>query len=131
MKKVFICSPYRGDTSRNIEQAKRYARFAYGCKYLPIVPHLYFPSFLSDDVPSERMDGIMLGLELMKQCEEIWIFGCRITDGMAFELAMARQLGILVDCYDEEISPIRHETFSIDERLDDRYRSVVCGMKFV
>ena len=38
MKKVFICSPYRGDVERNVALAKAHARFAARCGYCPVVP---------------------------------------------------------------------------------------------
>ena len=45
MKKVFICSPYRGDVERNVALAKAHARFAARCGYCPVVPHLMYPQF--------------------------------------------------------------------------------------
>lgn len=35
---VYICSPYSGDTERNIENAKKYSRFAVDRHCLPIAP---------------------------------------------------------------------------------------------
>lgn len=46
MKRVFICSPFRGAEEKNVELARKYARFAYEKGCLPVVPHLYFPQFL-------------------------------------------------------------------------------------
>lgn len=66
MKKVFICSPYRGDVERNVALAKAHARFAARCGYCPVVPHLMYPQFLKDSDPDERILGITLGVELMK-----------------------------------------------------------------
>ncbi len=31
MKKVFICSPYRGDVEKNVEKARYYSRMAAVC----------------------------------------------------------------------------------------------------
>ena len=50
MKKVFICSPYRGDIEKNVEKARYYSRMAAVCGYCPITPHLFFPQFLKDGV---------------------------------------------------------------------------------
>ena len=58
MKKVFICSPYRGDVERNVALAKAHARFAARCGYCPVVPHLMYPQFLKDSDPDERILGI-------------------------------------------------------------------------
>lgn len=37
---VYICSPYSGDTETNVENARRYSRFAVDSGFLPIAPHL-------------------------------------------------------------------------------------------
>lgn len=45
---IYICSPYFGDTKTNVENAKRYSRFAVDKHYLPIAPHIYFTQFMDD-----------------------------------------------------------------------------------
>ena len=79
-KKIFICSPYRGRVEENKKNAVSYARITAMSGDVPIVPHLYFPSFLDDNIPNERMTGIAMGLELMrseerrvgKECRSRW-----------------------------------------------------------
>lgn len=39
-KKVFICSPFRGDMEGNAKKAAVYCRIACEQGYLPIAPHL-------------------------------------------------------------------------------------------
>ena len=85
-KKIFICSPYRGRVEENKKNAVSYARITAMSGDVPIVPHLYFPSFLDDNIPNERMTGIAMGLELMDMCDEVYVFGFDITEGMKFEL---------------------------------------------
>ena len=51
---VYICSPYRGDTEKNGEKARRYSRFAIENKAIPITPHLLYPQFMDDSNPEER-----------------------------------------------------------------------------
>lgn len=89
MEKVFICSPYRGAEEKNVRLAAGYARFAYERGYLPIAPHLYFPQFLRDYIPKERMTGMELGLALMGECKEVWVFGEHISEGMLMEISYA------------------------------------------
>lgn len=69
---------------------------------LPIAPHLIFPQFLDDKVPSQRELGIQMGLELLADCRQLLYFGDRITPGMAREIARARELGIPVQHVQEE-----------------------------
>lgn len=97
MKKVFICSALRGDIQKNIAKANEYCRWAmltHGV--LPIAPHVYFTQFLDDSSQAERELGITAGLELLRDCEELWCFGDRITEGMTREISMAKSLGIAV-----------------------------------
>lgn len=63
MKKVFICSPLRGNIPENQAKAREYARSAVLEGYLPIVPHIYFTQFLDENKENERQIGIDAGIE--------------------------------------------------------------------
>lgn len=93
MKKIFICSPFRGDEENNRAKAAWYCRLAYQEGFLPIAPHLIFPQFLSENKSEEREAGILMGLELMRGCDEIWVFG-EATEGMKREIDFAKEYGI-------------------------------------
>ena len=41
MKKVYICSPCRGDYENNIQRAKEYSRAAVEKGVIPVTPHIY------------------------------------------------------------------------------------------
>src|SRR5699024_11216797 len=58
---VYICSPYAGEVAANVENARRYSRFAVDAGYIPIAPHLLFPQFLNDADPKERQLGLFFG----------------------------------------------------------------------
>ena len=73
MKKVFICSPYRGEVEKNTKIAREFGRLAAKCDYVPVIPHLVFPQFLDDNDPEERILGITLGAELLKVCDMMWV----------------------------------------------------------
>lgn len=96
MDKVFICSPYRGDTVTNSLNAENYCRDAALEGLLPIAPHLYFTRFLNDDFENEREQGIAFGVGLLKECKEIWVCGNVISEGMAKEIEVAKELGIKI-----------------------------------
>ena len=38
---VYICSKYRGDIKTNVENARKYCRFALDNMTIPTAPHLY------------------------------------------------------------------------------------------
>ena len=93
MKRVYICSPLRGDIKGNIEKAKKYCKLAIKMGYLPIAPHVYFTQFLDDRRPAERAQGLQFGLDLLNICDEIWVFGAA-SEGMKTEIDMADDLNM-------------------------------------
>lgn len=103
---VFICSPYKGDIEVNTSRAKRYGRFAVTKKQVPIIPHLMYPRFLDEDNPSERAMGLEMGLILLSKCQEIWVFGSRISKGMEIEIEKAKEMKIPIRYYDIHCKPV-------------------------
>ena len=95
MRKVYICSPYRGDVDRNVANARRYCRMAVEKGFIPVAPHIYFTQFLDDAIESERVAGINAGIELMNECCEVWVFDSP-TEGMRQEIECAERNGIPV-----------------------------------
>jgi len=96
MQLVFICSPFSGDIKRNTKKAAGYCRFAYSKGFVPYAPHLHNPNFLFEDIPEEREAGIALGIEILKRCNQLWLFGDKLTGGMRLELEAAQQMKIQV-----------------------------------
>ena len=97
MKKVYICSPYasQGIREENVKKAKRYCKAAIDRGCLPIAPHVFYTQILSDDIEEERAAGLRLGLELLKECDEIWVFQDNgISEGMKQEIELAKSLEI-------------------------------------
>lgn len=95
MKKVYIVSHYAGDIRTNTEKAKDYCRFAVSKGYLPFAAHLFFPLFLDEKEPVLRETGIEMGLEMLKTCDEVWVFDFNtISAGMQKEIREAERLGI-------------------------------------
>ncbi len=95
MKKVYICSPLGGDIDRNLQRVKRYTEYALKCGTAPVVPHFY-ALCLDDNDPKEREIGLTAGLSLLWFCDELWLFGNLITEGMRSELAFCRNLNICI-----------------------------------
>lgn len=95
MKKIDICSPLGGDVKANLEKAKEYARFALLSGTAPVVPHFYVLS-LNDDNLKEREIGMAAGLSLLWFCDELWVFGDKVTDGMQSEIKFCTNLNIRI-----------------------------------
>lgn len=94
---VYICSPLRGDYDTNIDNAISYSRAAFTRGYIPITPHIYFTRFLNDDNEMERAVAMDAGLQLLRMCSEVWVFGLDDpSEGMQAEIAFAIRNGIKV-----------------------------------
>lgn len=103
IKKVYICSRYRADEYHTTEDNVRRALLACstalrsGCA--PFAPHLIYPRCLDDDVPTERQTGIFAGMAWLADCDEVWQWGATVSEGMAQELALAKELGIPIKIF--------------------------------
>ena len=97
MKKVYICSPYasQGDKNQNVANAIAYCRMAILKGFIPIAPHVFYTQMLNDDIESERATGLAIGIELLKDCDEIWVFG-QVKGGMVAEVQKAKELGLKI-----------------------------------
>ena len=87
---VYICSPYAGDIEKNTYRARAFSRFAEEKKYIPIAPHLLCPQYLNEE--TERWLGLKMGIVFMGKCEEIWVFGDVVSEGMAAEIDKAKRM---------------------------------------
>ncbi len=99
---VYICSRYSGDVSGNVKKAQEYSRFAADNKTVPIAPHLLFPQFIKEE--SERDLALELDVELLRRCDEVWVFGIEngISEGMAMEISNAGNAGQDIRYFDAE-----------------------------
>lgn len=88
---VYVCSAYSGDVTVNTEKAKQYCRFALEQGQIPLAPHLMFPLFMNDDDPAERELAIFMDVILLGKCDELWVFGDSISEGMSVEIEVAKK----------------------------------------
>ncbi|MCD8308909.1 MAG: hypothetical protein LUD19_03560 [Clostridia bacterium] len=101
---VYICSPLKGDKlvplreaiTRNLKNATAFCNAAIESYAVPICPHLYFSQFLDDLNSSERNLGMEMGVELLKKCDEMWVFG-KPSAGMRAEIEIAESLRIPIN----------------------------------
>jgi len=93
MKKVYICAPLGGDVEGNLERVKRYTRYALRCGTAPVVPHFY-ALCLNDNNQKEREIGLAAGLGMLWFCDELWVFGQTVTEGMKQEIQFCKHLNI-------------------------------------
>ena len=96
MRRVFLCSPYRGAVARNVALAREAGRRILLAGDTVFVPHLYLPQMLDDDDPREREIGLRAGLAWLPFCDAVVVAG-DTTEGMRREIAEARAMGIPIE----------------------------------
>lgn len=96
---VYVCSPYSGDVEMNVQKARKYSRFAVDQGAIPLTPHLLLPQFMSDQ--TERDLAMFMNMVYLGRCEELWVFGEKITDGMAAEIAKAKKRNMKIRYFTE------------------------------
>lgn len=104
MKYIYVCSPYGGQ-EENYKRALVYGKFVVGTGNIPIIPHTMLHGVLDDKITAEREKGLAVGLKLLMDCDELWVFGGVVTAGMKNEIAVAEKHGIEVVHQSSVISP--------------------------
>lgn len=98
---IYVCSLLSGDIAANQENARRYCRSVVERGGIPLAPHLLFLQFIDEE--TERELSLFMGIILMGKCDEIWVFGNRITAGMRGEIDRAERLKKKIRCFSEEL----------------------------
>lgn len=107
-KRVYICSPLRAETEDDMTQNMRAARayMFYAIKKLHArarAPHAFLPLFLCDEIPGDRALALKFDLELMEQCDILFVCGNRISSGMRGEIARAAVLHMPIMVFDADV----------------------------
>lgn len=91
---LYVCSPYRGDTKRNKEYARKLTRAVLDNGFIPVTVHLYLTEATDDTNPEERVRGMAAGMKILENCKYILI-GDRygISEGMKAEMTFAAVKG--------------------------------------
>lgn len=99
MKKIFVCSPLQGEDLKNTRIAVELSRRIFKKGYLPIVPHFYtdiIAPHLRDNIQGQRRKLLAVSKSMLKGCDEIWVYGPRISRGMQEEINLAKKLKIKI-----------------------------------
>jgi 3-dehydroquinate synthetase len=83
-----------------MRRARSFCRFAISRNAVPFAPHLHYTQFLDDDIRKERNVGISCGVAVLSRCDQMWVFGERITAGMMSEIQAAKRLGVQIRYFD-------------------------------
>ena len=101
---VYVCSPYRGNVNENVINARKYSRFTFDEKNIPITPHLLYPQFINDNDLFERNIAIhKINYVLIGLCKEMWVFGYVITEGMEREILIAKKRKMRIRYFSKDL----------------------------
>lgn len=101
---VYVCSPFRGNVDENIINARKYSRFTFDEKNIPITPHLLYPQFINDNDLFERNIAIhKINYVLIGLCKEMWVFGDVITEGMEREILIAKKRKMRIRYFSKDL----------------------------
>lgn len=103
---VYICSPFAGDVETNVLNARRYCRFAVTRGVIPIAVHLLYPQFMNDKDPKERELAIFFGNAILSKCQEVWVFGEKLSEGMKEEIKRAKWKHYRIRFFDSELKEV-------------------------
>lgn len=93
-RRVYVCHPFADDIEGNVLKVRAISRRLLDAGVFPVAPHLYLPQLL--DEATEREKALAWCLELLDTCDEVRVFGGRITAGMKRELECALEKGLPV-----------------------------------
>ena len=72
-----------------------------------MAPHLLFPQFINE--ATERWLGLKMGFVLLGKCEQVWVFGDLISEGMAAEIEKAKNQRKTIRYFTEDLKEVGHE----------------------
>ena len=101
-KLIYICAPLKGNVERNVARARMFCGTVINMGEIPVSAHVMFDGILHDEIPKERETALSIGLELVKHCDELWIFSKTVSEGMQAEIDIAAECGITVKNFFEQ-----------------------------
>lgn len=101
---IYICSKIHPDAAdpdearveleNNLKRAKAACKVVTALGGVPICSAVFCTQFLNENDPADRAIGLMIGRELLRDADELWIFSREISDGMMAEIRIACKMGI-------------------------------------
>lgn len=101
-KVVFISHPLRGDIASNLKSALTWVRWAVKQRVNPVMPWFTLVHAFDDTDPNERLLGMDISMSILLRCDELWVCGERISEGMQAEIDRALRWNIPVKYFKEQ-----------------------------
>lgn len=95
VKKIYIASTFKGNNEKNVLKAKHYCYEVIRKGHIPFAPHVMYHSILDDSIPYEQKLELELGKEILKNCDEVWVYGS-VSKDLKEEIKLANEFKIPV-----------------------------------
>lgn len=106
MPLTYVCSPYSGNVKENVANARKYSRFTLEKGCIPMTPHLLYPQFMDDDDNAERELSRHINYVLLGNCDELWVFGNKLSGGMVHEIEIAEKRKLPIRWFDDDMQEV-------------------------
>jgi len=95
---VYVAHPVAGNVEQNLAEVKRICAELHSKEIYPIAPYWMMLQYQDDAKPEQRALGIAYNMLYFHRnfFHELWLYGDRISKGMAEEIEMAEYYGIPV-----------------------------------
>lgn len=98
MKTVFVCSPYSGNTERNVAYAYAAMKDCFIRNEAPFAPHLLYPHVLDDLNPQERELAMKAGAEYLSEAGLLAVYiDLGTSIGMQAEIDSATYFNVPIE----------------------------------
>ena len=94
---VYLAHPLSGNWAANIADARLWVRAALDAGYAPVAPYLMTEGILFE---KDREIGLELDLATIAVCDQLWICGPTVSNGMGREIEEAHRIGCWVREFD-------------------------------
>lgn len=113
-KRIYVCCPVRPkakdpekamqELKANLDRAERACELIMAAGGIPLCSPLYciYGLNLDEQNPDDRALGLEIGMDMLRNADEVNVFSEHISEGMAAEIQVASQLGIPVRMLCEE-----------------------------
>lgn len=93
---VYIAHPISGDVENNVKKVKLILEYIIRNEpgITPIAPYLTYLEILDDNNEFDRSKGMQHDLNVLRRCEQIWVYG--ISGGVKQEIEFASVNGLLI-----------------------------------
>lgn len=127
MKLIFICAPY-SMLDENYYKSMNYSRYVINKGYIPINTVTMYHGVLDERIPEDYKAVTDANKELIKHCDEVWVFGNGAETLIADAVAIGKPVKYIEDTFtiktcSESLDLVKRE---YEERMSKKINGQIC-----